>query len=56
MTARPRPCPRCHGGAVRIIARRGRHYGHCLACLHSGEERATAAEAITAWNAQKETR
>lgn len=55
MSFRQNPCPRCGSGSVKIVARRGHYYGHCLACVLSGEERPTSAAALDAWNSAAET-
>ena len=45
-------CPRCGNSGAKIVLRRGKYYGHCSACLYSGPEKPTKADAIEAWNAE----
>jgi hypothetical protein len=50
MTRRPRPCPRCGSGAVKIVATKGKHYAHCVACQYSGPEQSNVTEAFEVWD------
>jgi len=55
MNKRPRPCPRCGSGAVKIVTRGRKSWAHCIACQLSGNERPSATEALEAWNSAADT-